>query len=596
VKQKQSSWSFVKSLPLLSGIGIFLLVASLSWFSACREYRLLNTGRLQRLSTTAKLLSALASDPLESLDVGSLRHLLAQTAESSGLSSTFVFDRSGRILTDGTVENPQRHHPVPAILRGFLNTSASAASWENGENLIAVSPIRAGNRVIGAVQCVASTRNIRRVTLNLIIRRTSFSLVLALALAFLAWRILWRASRPLQQLVQSIDGLTGTGRITPLPRTGPIEIRRVSESFSRLLSELRDTTLSKKVLSGILDGIGDGLLVLVESGRIDESNEIIAAMSGYKPETIKGLSLADLLPGEKAANIRRWIDLALNDLRKTVNEETLLVTGQDGKLLPVLLSMRATPRVGSDGFMIVCLIRDISELKKADEMKARFLATISHELRTPMTSIKGTLGLMAGGAVGELSPGVNRMVEIALTNTDRLLSMINDLLDLEKAAAGKLGIELVEVEPVSTLQKAVEAAQGYGVEKHLEYQLDLEDTGTIIGDPDRIHQIILNLLSNASKYAPENSTIDLRLRRKAEMAHIEILDRGPGVPPAFRRRLFDRFSQAGDRSERSSIKGSGLGLALAKELVERMNGKVGYHDRSGGGACFYIQLPLRDQR
>jgi len=422
--------------------------------------------------------------------------------------------------------------------------------------------------VIGAVQCTESILNIRQATLNLIVRRTSFSLGLALAMALLTWRILWRASQPLHQLVLSIDGLTGTGHITPLPRTGPVEIRKVSESFSRLLSALRDTTLSKKVLSGILDGIGDGLLVLVESGRIDEANEIMAAMSGHEPETIRGLFLSDLLPSEDPGQLHRWMDSALNDLRKTINQETLLLTDRNGKLMPILLSMRAAPRVGSDGFMIVCLIRDISELKKADEMKARFLATISHELRTPMTSIKGT--------------------------TDRLLSMINDLLDLEKAAAGKLGIEMVEVEPVSTLKKAVEAAEGYGVEKHLEYDLDLEDTGIIIGDPDRIHQIILNLLSNASKFAPENSAIDIHLRRDGNMARIEILDRGSGVPPAFRRRLFDRFSQAGDSTDRSSIKGSGLGLALAKELIERMNGKIGYLDRSGGGACFYIHLPLKD--
>jgi len=590
VRLRRISWSAARSIPAITGIAIFSIVFGLGVFSARIEYNLLYRSAKQELVTTTKLLSEIAADPLDQLNVATLRHLLKTTARLREDSTTIVFDRSGRILTDGHVASSLRHQRIPPLLKAFLNPDAEASSWEEDELLVAAAPIRYGGRVIGGIRRTRSISGIRQSTMLVVVRRGILSLVLAVALSLLAWRLLRSATRPLEQLADAIDGLRGTGRITPLPRTGPIEVQRVSRSFSMLLSELRGTTLSKKVLSGILDGIGDGLLVLREDGHIDDANTVMETMCNKSIEELKTRDLVALLEGENRGSVQAWIEEALNDIRKTSHFQSTLRRDAPDTGLPVLLSLRAAPRVGGEGFIIICLVRDISELKKVEEMKARFLATISHELRTPMTSIKGTLGLMAGGAAGKLPESARRMVEIALSNTDRMLALINDLLDLEKAETGKLSIVLTTVDLSDVLSKAVDAAQGYGVEKNLEYRLEIRSPAQVCADPDRLHQIIMNLLSNASKYAPENSEVGILLDVDDHTARIDVLDRGPGVPPSFRRRLFDRFSQAGGQS-RGSIKGSGLGLALARELIERMKGRVSYLDREEGGACFRLEIP-----
>lgn len=244
---------------------------------------------------------------------------------------------------------------------------------------------------------------------------------------------------------------------------------------------------------------------------------------------------------------------------------------------------------------IVCLsgfIHDITERKRMERMKDEFISTVSHELRTPLTSITGALGLVAGGAAGELPVQVRQMLDIARKNGQRLTLLINDLLDMEKLAAGKLSFDLQVQELVPLVEQSVQDNRIYAAQYRVQFVLDVRDPGILVRvDAHRLQQVLANFLSNAAKFSPEGGTVEITVSQQGARARLEVRDHGPGIPEAFRPHIFEKFSQA-DASDARQRGGTGLGLAISKELVERMGGSIGFESEPGQGACFYFELPV----
>lgn len=240
--------------------------------------------------------------------------------------------------------------------------------------------------------------------------------------------------------------------------------------------------------------------------------------------------------------------------------------------------------------LIWSIIEDISERKRIERMKNEFISTVSHELRTPLTSISGSLGLVTGGAAGALPERMQAMLEIAHKNSKRLELLINDLLDMEKLVAGKMRFERREQPLFPLLEQGVRDNQGYAERYQVRLVLDAEDDGArVVVDADRLQQVLANLLSNAAKFSPEGSEVRLAVDRDGERVRVSVSDHGPGIPEAFRERIFQKFSQA-DASDSRQKGGSGLGLAITRELVERMDGEVGFDSVPDEGATFWFEL------
>ncbi len=238
-------------------------------------------------------------------------------------------------------------------------------------------------------------------------------------------------------------------------------------------------------------------------------------------------------------------------------------------------------------------------MKKAEQarlhmetMKGEFISTVSHELRTPLTAIVGALGLIGSGTLGELPVPIQRLLDLANRNGQRLNLLVNDLLDLEKMATGNLRMNC-EIQAVNSLVvQAMDACQTYGNDRKI--TLVCHDTGTVLNvnvDAGRLVQVLSNLLSNAIKFSPDQGQVEVVISRNAEWVRVCVSDHGPGIPLAFRERIFQKFSQA-DSSDTRAKGGTGLGLVISKELVERMGGKIGFDSVAGQGANFYIDLPV----
>ncbi|HTQ99667.1 MAG TPA: ATP-binding protein, partial [Candidatus Acidoferrum sp.] len=244
----------------------------------------------------------------------------------------------------------------------------------------------------------------------------------------------------------------------------------------------------------------------------------------------------------------------------------------------------------------VAMMRDITQRKRIEQMKSEFVSTVSHELRTPLTSISGALGLVSGGALGEVPPALMEMVDIALKNSKRLTYLINDLLDIEKLAAGKVHFDL-QIQPLMPLvEQIVEGTRSYGSEHKVglaivERVSDIE----VRVDSQRLLQILGNLLSNAIKFSPEGGTVEVTVARKADKVRISVRDHGRGIPEEFRNRIFQKFAQA-DASDSRKQSGTGLGLAISRELAERMSGSLNFDSTVIEGACFHLELPVIHSR
>jgi len=224
-------------------------------------------------------------------------------------------------------------------------------------------------------------------------------------------------------------------------------------------------------------------------------------------------------------------------------------------------------------------------------MKNDFISVVSHELRTPLTSIRGSLGLILGAMSTSLPAKVRELLEIAQANCERLVLLINDILDVEKFSAGQMRFDIQSVPLAQVVGQAVDAIEGYARKFNARIDASPIPAGWRVAvDPERFIQVMSNLLSNAAKYSPPGGTVRVWAEQRAGTLRVNVRDEGPGIPGEFRTRIFEKFSQA-DSSATRAKGGTGLGLHIAQRFIEHMRGHIGFDSMPGAGATFWIELP-----
>jgi PAS domain S-box-containing protein len=241
--------------------------------------------------------------------------------------------------------------------------------------------------------------------------------------------------------------------------------------------------------------------------------------------------------------------------------------------------------------LVYGVVRDVDERRRVDQMKDEFIS-VSHELRTPLTSIRGALGLLAGGVAGDLPPQARSLLEIAESNSERLVRLINDILDIEKIESGILHFGMVPLDLATSLKHALDVNAVYA--RYYDVSLRLvrsEPSVPVLGDPDRLQQVLANLLSNAAKFSPRGGTVEVEMVRENGRVRISVSDQGPGIPPEFRARVFERFAQA-EASAGGQKGGTGLGLSISKAIAERHGGRRWFESEPGVRTTFSFDLPM----
>jgi PAS domain S-box-containing protein len=336
-----------------------------------------------------------------------------------------------------------------------------------------------------------------------------------------------------------------------------------------------------------------GMLLMTPAGSIVLVNAQIERLFGYARAELLGRPIEMLVPERSRVphpdyrqgfvappNAAMGADPVLYGLRKDRSE--------------VPIELGVNPLYTSEGEFVLCSIVDLSHRLEIDRIRTEFVSTVSHELRTPLTSISGALRLLEAGAVGVLPEKAAAMVKIAYKNSERLARLINDILDIGTLEAGKLNLRMLRVDVADLLRQSVEANSSYA--ERCRVRFVLEDSvlpAVVLADPDRLMQVLANLLSNAAKFSATDSAVRVRLRSESASIRVEVEDTGSGIPQEFQSRIFEKFAQA-DSSASRRFEGSGLGLSIARKLVEAMDGRIGFTGAAGGGTIFYFELPRVD--
>jgi PAS domain S-box-containing protein len=349
-----------------------------------------------------------------------------------------------------------------------------------------------------------------------------------------------------------------------------------------------DAGASEEILARLVEVCPFSIIVVDSFGKIVRANSVTERMFGYSQDELIGQTVDLLVPaGSRDQHARHRGQFAAHS--RILLARSLRGERKDGTEFPAEVSLN--PIHTDNGVQVLCVIDDISERLRMENLTDEFVATVSHELRTPLTSIAGALSLLINDAGGTLPVRAKRLLTIAHANSQRLVRLVNNILDMEKIAAGKVIFVQKRIDVRSLVVEAIEAnrvfADGFGARISLD---PASATGDIRGDPDWLLQVVTNLLSNAVKFSPPAGQVEVAIGTWGGNIRISVRDHGHGVPESFKTRIFEKFAQA-DASDARQLGGTGLGLSIVKQIVTRLGGEVGFDDAPGGGAIFHVEFP-----
>ncbi len=512
-----------------------------------------------------------------------MRGILAGLQPATGEGLGFVVDERGYIIA----------HPDPSFLlsswkaegsrlpsSGSLPGETYQYTDENGKTRLIYH-----TRVLGqpwSVVIVVPYEVVMDLAVKISVPLLILLALMTLAVTALILSVISHLTRPLQVLAEA-SGQIARGDLTAQVKVGgEDEVGRLGMAFEQMRVRLKESfeaiERERGRLKAILDSTSDAILVTDSRGRLILANPAAEQTFDIKAAEVVTYPLAQVIANEPLVQL---LTRPAED-RQTVVEEVFLPDGR------TLYASAATIADG-DGRTIgrVAVMRDITALKELDAMKDEFVATVSHDLRSPLTFMRGYATMIP--TIGPLNEKQREFVDKIIGGIDQMSELIDDLLSIGRIEAG-IGIEMAPCEVGNLVRTVVAELRGQAEAKNLKLQLELPPTlPPIVGDGALIKRAVANLVDNAIKYTPQGS-VTVRVREKDSYLVVSVSDTGIGIAPADQMRLFEKFYRI-KRRDTLRIKGTGLGLAIVKSIAERHNGKAWVESKLGEGSTFYLALP-----
>ncbi len=348
----------------------------------------------------------------------------------------------------------------------------------------------------------------------------------------------------------------------------------------------------------ILEAVGDGIFGIDLEGKLTFINEAGANALGYAAVELIGRDMPERLhhSSSDGTTYSKSTSPIFQAMRRCepIRMRDEVFRRKNGSTIPV--EYTATPLMddGSISGMVVAF-RDVSERRRLERMKDEFISTVSHELRTPLTSLRASLGLIASGSLDKRPEKQRQMVEMAIGNCDRLIRLVNDILDFDSVEKGRLALQREAVDPLILLRRAADVAHGTAAEAQISFKIE-SSAPPVYVDEERVLQVLNELVGNALKFSGPNTTIRLLAMPAGtndagvNEAGFVVEDQGRGIAPEKLQRIFERFQQ-GDASDSRDLGGTGLGLALCRSIVEQHGGRIWAESEEGKGSRFLFTLP-----
>jgi two-component system phosphate regulon sensor histidine kinase PhoR len=543
------------------------------------------------LANEARMVAEVARPAAATGDAAAAQALAQRLGAAAGARVTLIA-ADGRVLGDSeadpaTMESHAGRPEIAPVLSGAEASSSMRHSATVDQDLLYVAvPIRDGDRIVGVVRVARERSGVEREFWRAI-AAVLVALALAGALAaLLTWAIARRISRPLTELTLAARGIAG-GQPPRAPAShGDDEIGELGRAFDDMAARLRETIATlesdRARLTAVLGAMADGVVLLDREGRVIMTNEAAGELLDLRLD---------------AAASRRLIELVHDHELHELAQRTIGARRSQGELVKFAASGRhlritGTPMSGGAAAALL-LVQDVTEIRRAELIRREFVANVSHELKTPIASIKALTETLEDGAMDD-PPAARDFLQRMHVEVDGLAQLVQEILDLSRIESGRARMSFAAVLVPDLIAAAVgrlrAQADRAGVALEVVAPPDLP---AVRADGARIESAIINLVHNAIKFTPPGGRVEARAERESDAElRIVVADTGVGVPAAELPRLFERFYKS-DRSRASS--GTGLGLAIVKHVVQAHGGRVGVESRPGTGSTFWFTLPIATQ-
>lgn len=365
------------------------------------------------------------------------------------------------------------------------------------------------------------------------------------------------------------------------PIEGTDEIAKVDRVFTNMVETLEEANYRERA---ILENARDLICSISKEGKFTAVSKAAFNLFGIEAQDLQGRFFTDLMP---EADIKR-VSNALENTRNSSAQFEVQMYRADGKLIDVLWSVHWSSEEGA----LFCVIHDITERKDAERLRQEVVKMVTHDLRTPLTAVRHVLEMLDSGMSGKLDQEAKKLVERADKASARMSLLINDLLDIEKIRAGQLKLQKAQIMTGELFDLALDTVLALSQQKQIEIRLQGQLEIEVSADPDRIAQVLVNLIGNAIKFSPEKSTIVLEAEATGQFVKIRVKDQGRGIPREKLQEIFKEFAQVEERDAREKG-GSGLGLTICKALVELHGGSIWAENNANNevGTSFIFTLP-----
>ena len=572
--------AFVSAIVI--ALGVVLTALSVRVQSDRLRHELEERGKL--LTT---VVAAHAVDSLALFNVRGLRLLIEETLDQENVVDIVAFDEDGRMLTDGTRENPLRHELIDEVARHHLAASDALLVEFAGDIMTVTKPIRLGGRTLGGVRLRYSLAGLAEDQAVLAKRTTLVGAIFAV-LGVLAAALLTEAvTRPLNEVIRATRAVSEGKPVPHLPVRTKDEVGELAAAFNLMTRRLRETTVSRDYLDRVLENMGECLVVTGPDGTVSRVNQALCELVSATEAELIGRHCGELF---RAPRGYAGLLHTVSPKGKVHGVETELLT-TDGRAIPVMVSIaELAPSPGSAyGFVVVAA--DIRERLRVEQQKDEFVTMIHHEVRIPLTAVRGAIGLLGGGVAGELGERARELVDIALRNSERMERLVNDILTSHKMDAGRMIFRLEEIELAPLVAQAIEATTAYAEKFKVRFEFDNAIPGAMVKvDSDRLIQVVTNVLSNAVRFSPAGDVVSVGIARSEKGLRVAVTDHGPGIAEEFRDKVFEPFArvEATGRRHRNS---SGLGMSISKAIVEEFSGDISFETDVGTGTTFFVDIP-----
>lgn len=368
----------------------------------------------------------------------------------------------------------------------------------------------------------------------------------------------------------------------------PWLLGKINFELIKTNTELANTELMQAKLAAIVEYTDEAIVSKTLEGEITSWNAAAERLYGYKTAEIIGKSIAILFP-------ENHLDEFSKIQKKLKKGEAVhfLETERkhkDGHIIPVSVTISPIKNKKGKTISACSIARDITQWQQVQKMKNEFVSIVSHELRTPLTSVQGSLSLLVGGAAGDLPEKAKKLLQIGKQNTERLIRLINDILDVAKIEAGRMDLKIETLDIESLVNESISANQAFADQFGITLKIREHKSALVNVDHDRLLQVITNLLSNAIKFSLPEETVDVSITKHQNVVRVSITNKGSGISEEFQAMIFDKFSQSKDTASLNRS-GAGLGLNISKEIIERMHGTIGFTSEKNKETTFFFELP-----